>query len=73
MQQIITFSELERRLLNLVVPPKPEPEALIRIRVMEASLFAQDVARKSNIKSQVMIALDYLSRYGYTSVYQQKR
>lgn len=67
------LSELEQRVLQLAVPPKSTHPTVNEIRVREAIMFAQNIARKASIQSQVLIALSYLEQYGYHSNYIQQR
>ena len=64
---------LEQKIRESIIPPKGEHPIAVDIRVKEATIFVQNIARKADIKSQVLIALDYLSQYGYLSNYNQQR
>ena len=67
-----TMSELEKRVLELAIPPKGTHPTVTEINVKEATIFAQNIARKSNMQTQVLIALSYLEQYGYSSRYVQQ-
>ena len=58
---------LESKIREAIIPPKGEHPLVVDTRVMEAATFVNNVARKATEKSKVLIALDYLSRYGYLS------
>ena len=64
---------VEQKIREAIIPPKGEHPLVVDIRILQAVTFVQNVARKSNQKSQVLIALDYLLQYGYISNYNPTR
>ncbi len=61
------LSELEQKLLSEATSPVGTSPPEAEVKVKEAAEFAQNVARKAPQKTQVLIALSYLERYGYTT------
>lgn len=73
MQHQTTTSELEQTLLREAIAPRGINLEQQSSQIQEAIDFVQDRMRKAAFKSQVLVALDYLARYGYTSRYTPTR
>ena len=67
------FSELEQAILREAITPKGINHQEQENHIKEAIDFVQNKMRKATLKSQVLVALDYLARYGYASRYTPKR
>ena len=63
---------LETKIREALILPKGEADKADE-RIAEAVEFVENKMRKATEKSKVLVALDYLSQYGYMSRYQPTR
>ena len=64
---------LEDKIREALILPKGEPPLMADRRIAEAIEFVENTMRKATEKSKVLVALDYLSQYGYASRYTPSR
>lgn len=69
----ISTTELETVLSRELMTPKGITAEENRKHISEAVEFVQNRLRKATIKTQVIVACDYLSQYGYCSRYTPSR